>query len=237
MVDFAFNRCMNVLQQIRLQNLLALIEEVGGQTALAEKIERSKVQVNNLCRGKRAMGDTLARAIEKYCGKPEGWMDQDHTRPSNVIAFRDTKANDRIVVIPRLSVTASMGNGLLAPEGYVDIVENMSVNRDYLSRTVSYTSTSNLAVITGFGDSMEGTYNDGDLLLVDRGVKEIKLDAVYVVRYHDDIYIKRFQRRPGKPLLMISDNKKYEPVEITPAAPTDFEVLGRVLMAWNAKKL
>src|SRR5690606_37234846 len=121
-------------------------------------------------------------------------------------------------------------------EGYVDLVEKMSVNKDHLSRSVAYSNTSNLAVITGFGDSMEGTYNDGDLLLIDRGVNEIKLDAVYVVRYHEDLYIKRFQRRPGKPILMISDNKKYEPVEIQPKSSTDFEVLGRVLMAWNARK-
>lgn len=161
-----------------------------------------------------------------------------HWGLSNVVPFAAaSRSRDGAIDIPRLNVAGSMGYGRAAPEGYVDVVERVTLNKDYLSRTVSYTSTVNLAVITGFGDSMEGTYNDGDLLLVDTGVKEIKLDAVYVVRYHDDIYIKRFQRRPGKPLLMISDNKKYEPVEITPAAPTDFEVLGRVLMAWNAKKL
>ena len=100
-----------------------------------------------------------------------------------------------------------------------------------------YSSLDNLALITGLGDSMEGTFSDGDVLLVDRGVTEVKLDAVYVLSLHDELYIKRLQRRPDGSLLMISDNDKYPPYVIENGDRDAFKVEGRVLLAWNARKL
>lgn len=84
---------------------------------------------------------------------------------------------------------------------------------------------------------MEGTFNDGDLLLVDRGVKDIRVDAVYVVAIDGELFVKRMQRKPGGGVLMISDNKKYDPIEIHPSTLSRFDVLGRVLIAWNERRL
>jgi phage repressor protein C with HTH and peptisase S24 domain len=75
------------------------------------------------------------------------------------------------------------------------------------------------------------------VLLVDRGVSEVKLDAVYVLSLHDELYIKRLQRRPDGALLMISDNDKYPPYVIENKDRDAFRVEGRVLLAWNARKL
>lgn len=141
------------------------------------------------------------------------------------------------IEIPRLDVYAAMGSGLARPDDYVDVIERMTVNRDWLRRNVSASAPGNLAVITGLGDSMEGTFNDGDLLLVDRGITEIKVDAVYVLALNDELYIKRLQRRPGGTLLMLSDNPKYETYEIKNGDLSTFQVLGRVLLAWNARRL
>ncbi len=138
--------------------------------------------------------------------------------------------------IPVLDVAGSMGSGILMSE-HDEVVEKMTVSKSWLSKNVSASSVQNLALISGFGDSMEGTFNDGDLLLVDRGVTEIKIDAVYVLALHDELYIKRLQRRPDGSFLMISDNKKYEPYLIQNSEREKFRVLGRVVMAWNSVKL
>jgi phage repressor protein C with HTH and peptisase S24 domain len=139
-------------------------------------------------------------------------------------------------VIPVFDVEASMGCGALMPV-HDEIVERMTVTGAWLRRNVNASSPNNLALITGYGDSMEGTFSDGDLLLVDRGVNKIKVDAVYVLSLNDELYIKRLQRRPDGSVLMISDNKKYEPYIIENGERNKFEVLGRVLLAWNSKKL
>ena len=138
--------------------------------------------------------------------------------------------------IPVLDVSGSMGNGFLQPENDA-IITRMTVTAEWIRRNVSVSNPECLALISAYGDSMEGTFNDGDLLLVDRCVSDIKIDAVYVLALNDELYIKRLQRRPDGSVLMISDNKKYEPYTIKNGEREKFQVLGRVLLAWNSRKL
>lgn len=146
------------------------------------------------------------------------------------------KPNRDIIEIPVLDVAGSMGPGAMLPD-HEEAVERMTVTGAWLRRNITASSPNNLALITGYGDSMEGTFSDGDLLLVDRGVTDIKIDGVFVLALNDELYIKRLQRRPDGSVLMISDNKKYEPYLIHNGERQKFQVLGRVVLAWNAKKM
>lgn len=143
----------------------------------------------------------------------------------------------KTVVVPRLDVTGSMGHGSAQPDGYMDIIERMSVSADWVRQSLNVSNPNNLAIITGRGDSMESTFTDGDLLLVDRGVNDLKMDAVYVMSIEGDLYIKRIQRQPGGVVVMISDNPRYAPIEIKPSELEGFRVLARVLLVWNAHKM
>ena len=90
-----------------------------------------------------------------------------------------------------------------------------------------------------YGDSMADTFNDGDIVWVDIGVKQIDVDGVYVVVVERELFIKRFQLRPLEQVIwMISDNKtKYERQVISRNALKHVEVLGRAVWVWNGKKL
>lgn len=147
-----------------------------------------------------------------------------------------TKEYHETIVIPVLDVVGSMGAGAILPD-HEAAVERMTVTGSWLRRNITVSNNNNLALITGYGDSMEGTFNDGDLLLVDRGVTDIKIDGVFVLALNDELYIKRLQRRPDGSVLMISDNKKYEPYLIQNGERDKFNVLGRVVLAWNAQKM
>lgn len=147
-----------------------------------------------------------------------------------------SKPSRDIIEIPVLDVVGSMGPGAMLPD-HEEAVERMTVTGAWLRRNITASSPNNLALITGYGDSMEGTFNDGDLLLVDRGVTDIKIDGVFVLALNDELYIKRLQRRPDGSVLMISDNRKYEPYLIQNGERQKFQVLGRVVLAWNAKKM
>lgn len=140
------------------------------------------------------------------------------------------------VAIALMNAEASMGIGKLRPE-QEDVVTEMAVNEKWLRMHASFSAPENLALITGFGDSMSPTFNDGDVLMVDRGVTDVKLDAIYVLSLGDELYIKRLQRRPDGGVLMLSDNRAYEPYPIPEQDRGQFQVLGRVVMAWNAHRL
>ena len=130
-----------------------------------------------------------------------------------------------------------MGVGLPAPE-LETMVGALMVSRDWLRNELrQVTNAEDLAVLTGYGDSMAGTFADGAQLIVDRGVTEVKVDAVYVLALNDELYVKRLQRRPNGSILMISDNKKYEPYLIQDTERDRFMVLGRVVGVWNFEKL
>lgn len=139
------------------------------------------------------------------------------------------------VVLAATDVRASMGVGADQPT-HDEVVSQMVVDETWLRRNCTFTAAENLALITGVGDSMRPTFEDGDALLVDRGVKEIKVDAVYCVALNDELYVKRMQRRPDGSVLMISDNAAYEAYQVHPKKDR-ISILGRVVMTWNARRL
>lgn len=141
------------------------------------------------------------------------------------------------VTIPQFAVKASMGNGTLPPQGHLDVIRDMTVHVDWLAKQgINYSKLENLAIITGEGDSMDGTFNDGAALLVDMGTTEIRTDAIYVFTLDGDLFIKRLQRTTGKSLWMISDNPKYKSVELTCEKLERMHVHARVLLIWDVKK-
>ena len=85
---------------------------------------------------------------------------------------------------------------------------------------------------------MAPTFADGDVLLVDRGVHDIRLDADYVLALNNELYVKRIQRRITDGAVIIkSDNPLYDPVVVENGERAQLRVLGRVVWAWNRRRL
>ncbi len=147
------------------------------------------------------------------------------------------KPKDDELIIPQYDVVGSMGPGKVAPKAYLETVRNITVRTEYLrEQGVAYSHYSNLAVITGFGESMGATFASGDPLIIDIGVNTVEVDGVYVFTLDDMLYIKRLQRLP-KMIRMISDNETFPPFDIKGADLEGLIIHARVLMAWNARKL
>lgn len=79
---------MQVIGEIRRENLERLIEQFGTMDALASEVGTSPIylsQIKNRTKSsksgrRREMGTALARRLEAALGKPDGWMDQDHSQ-------------------------------------------------------------------------------------------------------------------------------------------------------------
>jgi phage repressor protein C with HTH and peptisase S24 domain len=69
------------VKQIRHKNAHALAQEVGSWVELARLADTNPKYLSQIVseKGKREVGDKLARKLEQGCGKPHGWMDQDHS--------------------------------------------------------------------------------------------------------------------------------------------------------------
>jgi phage repressor protein C with HTH and peptisase S24 domain len=126
-----------------------------------------------------------------------------------------------------------MGNGLVLRD-QAGIINSLNVNQEWIQKNVPYcTSPKNLCIVTGFGDSMQGIFNSGDPLIVDRGVTSCDYDGIYFFRVGNEGYIKRLQRIPSVGIRVISENKAYEAWTITDGM--DFVVFAKVLKAWRGE--
>ncbi len=156
---------------------------------------------------------------------------------SNVITAnfsRVARIADGDILIPQYDVRAAMGNGQV-PADYVEFVRNIIVSGPQLEKMgLDYTSPANLSIITGWGQSMEGTINDKDPVVVDRGVNEFVGDGVYVITWLGLLYIKRLQMHDADHFKLISDNKQ---LDKQVARIDDVTIHAKVLLVWNARKL
>ncbi|AZD50530.1 S24 family peptidase [Pseudomonas chlororaphis] len=165
-----------------------------------------------------------------------GWLsDRDADNPP-ATTDEDLYPSASVLTIRHLDVSASMGPGKQPPEHF-DTVRSITIHLDWLrTQGLTYSSIENLAIITGDGDSMTGTFSNGDSLLVDRGITEIRTDAIYVFTMDGDLFIKRLQRMTGGSLRMISDNPIYPPIIIEGDRLERVHIQARVLSAWNVRK-
>lgn len=138
------------------------------------------------------------------------------------------------ILIPQYDVRASMGHGQM-PAEYAEFVRNVVVSGPQLEKLgLEFTSPANLSIITGWGQSMEGTINDKDPVIVDRGVNEFAGDGIYVLTWNDMLYIKRLQMADANHFELISDNQKHKDRTVP---ISDVTIHARVLYVWNGKKL
>jgi len=223
---------MSTIYQNRYLHLRDIIERHGGQSAVALKIGISRQLMSNMAAKSpvKTIGSRMARKIESSMGLPVGHLDS----PLN--EDKSPAVASLSVDVPVLNVTASMGPGAVMP-WHEEAIHTMRVSKDWIRKNTQASSFERLAIITARGDSMEPTFTDGSVLLVDTSITAIKLDAVYVILKGDSIYIKRVQCNMDGTLDIISDNQKYKVQSIANPLKEGFLVMGRVLISWNPYKL
>lgn len=139
-----------------------------------------------------------------------------------------TTLGDDYVLLPRHDVRASAGHGAVVHSE--QIVDHMTFRTDWL-RSKFGLRPQDVALIEVWGDSMEPTLSNGDLILVDISHPELRDNAVYVFQYNGTLLVKRIQRRMDGSVVIKSDNPRYEP-DILPAGIAEsLRIIGR--MVWS----
>lgn len=239
------------IREVRRHNLKKLMDKEfgigtrGAQSRLAEMLKKPQNFISRCLfepekNGAKTIGEDFAREIEEAFGLARYSLDvpiETEKKEGNVIEADFSKTRQGDILIPQYDVRASMGPGQVAPREYVETVRNITVRSEYLrEQGVTYTHANNLAVITGFGESMGATFSSGDPLIIDKGINSVVVDGVYAFTLDGMLYIKRLQRLP-KMIRMISDNETFPPYDIKGVELETLVVHARVLLAWNARRL
>lgn len=218
--------------------MVVLEAEAGGPTAAASRLGWDQPQWSNLRNGaadsktgkRRGMHKSTARKIESAFLRPEYWLDVQHD--DNLPVVSDDVSSSQI---PHLSAKGSMGIGELMLDEE-EVIDRITLKADWLSSNLPGCRVADLAVISGRGNSMSPTFNDGDLLLVDTGIKGVSIDGVYVLSAHNRLFIKTVRQRIDGGFEISSDNPSVKTVDVL-NGDHQVTVHGRVVWAWNGKKL
>lgn len=237
-------------ENIKNENLVALAEgyDTSVDWLLSGKGEPPRKSPANAVVAKDSgNSSSAADAVRKMLEKHGKGLSTE-ARQSIVRAVEEDPAGDKgsgfiiataqpadgDISIPQYDIRAAMGHGQV-PAEYSEVIRNVVIREEVLrEKGVTYTSAQALSMITGWGQSMEGTINDKDPVIVDRGVNDYQGEGVYVLTWHGDLLIKRVQRQDEDRVWLISDNRNYEKQS---ARIEDILIHAKVLMVWNARKI
>lgn len=237
---------MKRIGQIRRDNLELLIDEVSGVRSFCDITGKSESQLSQWSNasvdsksGKpRVMSNDIAYFLEEKFDKPIGWMDNP-AYISNDDDYRAISRSDIVdadsIRIPVLSNKGSMGDGCELADGDI-VITSMSVQKEWLNEHIPNSKPANLSFIHGAGDSMSPTFYPGDVLLVDTGLTTADIDGVYAMVANGQLFIKRVTRKMDGSLVVTSDNPNVKTSESL-NGDTDVEIKGRIVWAWNGKRL
>lgn len=204
-----------------------LLDQISGETANEAESQSSSADLvrRMLAQHGRGLSAEARQRIVAAAAEPDSSAD-------TVISGSVRARNDELL-IPQYDIRGAMGHGQV-PSDYNEAIRNLIVREEVLrEKGVTYTSAAALAVITGWGQSMEGTINDKDPVIVDRGVNEFIGEGIYVITWHGLLYIKRLQVQDAEHFWLISDNPKHKDQA---ARVEDVTIHAKVLLIWNVRQ-
>lgn len=218
------------------------------QTALAALVNVEQPLISQIENGTTLKSAHMAK-IAHACGVNPLWLSEGigemvdamdrvgkATSDENVISgdFSRSRLRNGELSIPQFNVRGAMGSGQL-PADYVEIIRHVTMHKSHLEMLgVTYSSPENLAIMTGWGQSMKGTINHGEPVIVDRGIVTFIGDGVYAFTWDGLVYLKRLQKESKTHFRIISDNRNHDPISVPIG---EVIIHARALVAWNANKL
>ncbi|WP_288319693.1 S24 family peptidase [uncultured Haemophilus sp.] len=194
--------------EIRLKNLEKWFE---GQSI--PKKDRSFI--SQLRKG-ATFGERAARRIEQDYGMPSFYLDSDPELEALIVSSISTTPSDaHRFKIELLDVQAKAGVGGIINNEYPEVIQAIYFSLDGLLEIVGRKTDDGLFMINIPTDSMSPTIDKGDVVFVDTNVRNYYGEGIYIFAIDNEVYIKRLQKIPGGTYRALSDNKNYDPFDIT----------------------
>lgn len=182
--------------------------------------------------------DLLNVAFPGWIGANEGFMQVSATAPHQPDASQigtpiitwdkpEDLPEGEFVIVPRFDIHVACGNGHVVYDE-MPMEQGAAFRSDWVKREGLYLR--NLATVRAAGDSMEPSIYAGDALLVDRAQTHVQDGRVYLLRFGDEVRVKRLFKRADGGLRIVSDHGGKYPEEVVTAAEMEhIEIIGRVV--------
>ena len=191
---------------------------------------KEKSYISQLTTGKAPFGEKSARRLESDYGMPPFYLDkllnEDLSVTNNV--NEDYNDNNKYV-IEVLDVTAFSENSNLNKD-IVELIKCIEYDNQLAKTLFNGMPSNNLKIINVSNDSMQGTFENGDIIYIDITVNQFQNDGIYVFTFENRLYVRRLQMIKNK-LVVLSDNKKYRDWEILTDEFDQLGIHGKVILS------
>jgi phage repressor protein C with HTH and peptisase S24 domain len=179
--------------------------------------EAAGVDVSWLAQGQGAEPDLLSLAARAH--SPQS---ADLAGNPNIAQY---------LVLPKRQEAAAAGSGRPATGVPTEFI---GFRHDWI-RTTFGREPADVILEIAVGESMEPRIRNGDLLLVDTTERTFRNFGIYVIEARGERLVKRVQRKFDGSLILISDNKIYQPESIPADLAKEVRIIGRVI--WRGGKV
>lgn len=227
---------------MELKERIAEALRIAGKspTQVAAETGVSDSAISQLLSGKtKTLRASTAVKLEAATGVRTSWLVSGDgpqlAAPMAIHHMAGSSDTDEGVRVELLANSASMGAGSDLEDEDV-LSGHITLTPAFVRDHIRPSRLDRLKFIHAYGDSMAPTLNSGDVLLVDTGVTDVKIDGIYVLRAHERLFVKRVRQRLDGRYEISSDNPTHKTVDIL-NGDHEVSVAGRVLWAWNGRKM
>ncbi len=188
-----------------LGNRIKHLREQKGLTLqqVSESIKISSGYLSEVERDLKVPGSDLVRSLKRLFNVSTDWLLEGEG---------SSIEENKFIFIPQVKGEIGAGGGL-TPDDMVEM--KVAFKRDWIQRKGN---PQKMSLIRVRGDSMEPTFLSGDLVMVDHSRNYVDPQGgIYAIAIDGEIAVKRIQVMfPSKRLRIISDNDRYESIEVDP---------------------
>lgn len=221
----------------RLYLAAKTLSDIAGQSAVARALNESPQTVKNW--ESRGVSRAGALKAEEILGVRAAWLltgEGNMSQEGGAVAPPAHSLHSDEVRIPLLANSGSMGPGNDVLDGDY-VVGDLALSSHWINQQIKPANIRELRFMHAHGESMAPTFSDGDVLLVDAGARDpSSMEGIYVLDVHGKVYIKRVRMRMDGSLEVSSDNANIKTVDVL-NGDHEVRVIGRVVWAWNGRKL
>lgn len=197
-----------------------------GEAAPLPALARATKLLAGLDGVERGVSDFVQRAMVAFSRRDEAEFEGVLVEGIKALRAMGTALSERYVEVPRYDVAAAAGGGCLIQDEAV--VDYLAFQRGWVINAMGL-DPDHLALIDIDGDSMDGTINDGDLVLIDCRPGRGFTNGIYVIQFMNRLLCKRLHFKLTGELDVISDNDAYPVETLKPEEMERLTVVGRVV--------
>lgn len=223
----------------RLQD--TLYEQRLSVNAFAKKVGISQQAISKIIRGETLNPKNIVE-IATALGVDVNWLKtgEGDSEIGRITAYcHSEKDNEHTLRVDLLDVNlAAYSSGIINAE-YPNIVSSLYFTEEGANRILGRTTTNGVYMFRVPTDSMVPTIKQTDIVFIDTNIKHYIGEGIYAFSLNGEEYIKRLQRLPTGVIRALSDNKHYEPFDITEELFDSAVIIGKFIKAveWNVKNL